>query len=35
MNGPATQGGSRFLERLEQGPVICAEAYLFEFEGRG
>jgi betaine-homocysteine S-methyltransferase len=26
---------SRFLERLEQGPVICAEGYLFEFERRG
>ncbi len=23
------------LERLEQGPVICAEGYLFEFERRG
>ena len=35
MNGQATQEGSRFLERLEQGPVICAEGYLFEFERRG
>ncbi|MGI8778847.1 MAG: homocysteine S-methyltransferase family protein [Solirubrobacteraceae bacterium] len=26
---------SRFLERLSQGPVICAEGYLFEFERRG
>jgi len=26
---------NRFLERLEQGPVICAEGYLFEFERRG
>jgi betaine-homocysteine S-methyltransferase len=26
---------SRLLERLEQGPVICAEGYLFEFERRG
>ena len=26
---------SRFLERLAQGPVICAEGYLFEFERRG
>src|SRR3712207_3279807 len=23
------------LERLEQGPVICAEGYLFELERRG
>ena len=23
------------LERLEEGPVICAEGYLFEFERRG
>src|SRR3954447_21527862 len=23
------------LERLEDGPVICAEGYLFEFERRG
>src|SRR5260370_8245266 len=23
------------LERLEAGPVICAEGYLFEFERRG
>src|SRR5215213_233432 len=26
---------NRFPERLEQGPVICAEGYLFEFERRG
>ena len=26
---------SRLLQRLEQGPVICAEGYLFEFERRG
>jgi betaine-homocysteine S-methyltransferase len=26
---------SRFLDRLAQGPVICAEGYLFEFERRG
>jgi len=26
---------NRFLERLEQGPVICAEGYLFELERRG
>jgi betaine-homocysteine S-methyltransferase len=30
-------GGSKLglLERLEQGSVICAEGYLFEFERRG
>jgi betaine-homocysteine S-methyltransferase len=27
--------GNRLLERLEQGPVICAEGYLFELERRG
>jgi betaine-homocysteine S-methyltransferase len=27
--------GPGLLERLEQGPVICAEGYLFEFERRG
>src|SRR5256712_10480471 len=26
---------STLLERLEQGPVICAEGYLFELERRG
>src|SRR5215212_1074744 len=26
---------SRLLERLAQGPVICAEGCLFEFERRG
>jgi betaine-homocysteine S-methyltransferase len=26
---------SKLLERLAQGPVICAEGYLFEFERRG
>ena len=30
---PAARPG--LLERLEQGPVICAEGYLFEFERRG
>jgi betaine-homocysteine S-methyltransferase len=29
---PLTKG---LLERLAQGPVICAEGYLFEFERRG
>jgi betaine-homocysteine S-methyltransferase len=27
--------GPGLLERLEHGPVICAEGYLFEFERRG
>ncbi len=27
--------GRGLLERLEAGPVICAEGYLFEFERRG
>ena len=26
---------SKLLDRLAQGPVICAEGYLFEFERRG
>ena len=26
---------SKLLDRLEQGPVICAEGYLFELERRG
>jgi betaine-homocysteine S-methyltransferase len=29
------QNMSELLERLEQGPVICAEGYLFELERRG
>ncbi|MBA3432499.1 MAG: homocysteine S-methyltransferase family protein [Actinobacteria bacterium] len=29
------QGKLGLLERLEQGPVICAEGYLFELERRG
>jgi methionine synthase I (cobalamin-dependent) len=31
----ATQTKAGLLERLEQGPVICAEGYLFEIERRG
>jgi betaine-homocysteine S-methyltransferase len=27
--------GKGLLERLDEGPVICAEGYLFEFERRG
>ena len=33
-NGGNGRGGA-LLERLEQGPVICAEGYVFEFERRG
>ncbi len=32
-NGSAR--GDGLLERLDRGPVICAEGYLFEFERRG
>jgi betaine-homocysteine S-methyltransferase len=31
----ASTRGPGLLERLEQGPVICAEGYLFELERRG
>lgn len=31
----ASTRGPGLLERLDQGPVICAEGYLFEFERRG
>jgi betaine-homocysteine S-methyltransferase len=31
----ASPTGGGLLERLEQGPVICAEGYLFELERRG
>ncbi|MBA2384925.1 MAG: homocysteine S-methyltransferase family protein [Actinobacteria bacterium] len=30
-----TEAKDGLLERLERGPVICAEGYLFEFERRG
>jgi len=30
-----TTGRRGLLERLAEGPVICAEGYLFEFERRG
>ncbi|HWN53548.1 MAG TPA: hypothetical protein VNP91_00460, partial [Methylomirabilota bacterium] len=36
--GTRSKAGSKplgLLERLAQGPVICAEGYLFEFERRG
>ena len=29
------EGKTGLLERLDEGPVICAEGYLFEFERRG
>src|SRR5437763_893429 len=31
----STRKSAGLLERLEAGPVICAEGYLFEFERRG
>src|SRR6201987_3798986 len=34
MTGPGSQRPS-LLQRLAQGPVICAEGYLFECERRG
>src|SRR5262245_33387402 len=34
--GSATRSGTAgLLERLQKGPVICAEGYLFEIERRG
>lgn len=33
MTKPSTKRG--LLERLDAGPVICAEGYLFELERRG
>ena len=35
MNATKTNQSSGLLERLDQGPVICAEGYLFELERRG
>ena len=35
MIGGDGQGRLGLLERLERGPVICAEGYLFELERRG
>ena len=35
MGEGATRNGRGLLERLEAGPVICAEGYLFECERRG
>src|SRR5262249_2414073 len=32
---PLSMGMTSLLERLAQGPVICAEGYLFELERRG
>jgi len=34
-SGSTRGSGSGLLERLDQGAVICAEGYLFEFERRG
>jgi len=35
MNDPAAEAAPGLLERLETGPVICAEGYLFELERAG
>jgi betaine-homocysteine S-methyltransferase len=35
MTETAQKSGTGLLERLERGPVVCAEGYLFEFERRG
>jgi betaine-homocysteine S-methyltransferase len=35
MGDQATSDGAGLLERLDRGPVICAEGYLFELERRG
>ncbi|MDQ2744639.1 MAG: homocysteine S-methyltransferase family protein [Chloroflexota bacterium] len=35
MTDRTSQNKAGLLERLEQGPVICAEGYLFECERRG
>ena len=35
MSVAATSNGKGLLERLAEGPVICAEGYLFELEHRG
>ena len=35
MTGDAASGKLGLLDRLEAGPVICAEGYLFELERRG
>src|SRR5690349_7210827 len=32
---PATTNRSTLLQRLDAGPVICAEGYVFELERRG
>ena len=33
--GPVRPGRRGLLERLDEGPVICAEGYVFELERRG
>ena len=35
MTERSTSDGAGLLERLDRGPVICAEGYLFELERRG
>lgn len=34
-NGQATDGRAGLVERLRDGPVVCAEGYVFELERRG
>jgi betaine-homocysteine S-methyltransferase len=34
-DGPGATGSPGLLERLAEGPVLCAEGYLFELERRG
>jgi hypothetical protein len=35
MNAPSDPPRPGLLERLGQGPVLCAEGYVFELERRG
>jgi betaine-homocysteine S-methyltransferase len=35
MKYPSTPGRPGLLERLQKGPVLCAEGYVFELERRG
>ena len=35
MSGETSAADKGLLERLSEGPVICAEGYLFEMEHRG
>ena len=35
MSKKKTAGKASLMARLDKGPVICAEGYLFELERRG